>query len=99
LPTLDPPAHTDLRRRPRESFAPRAPRLRELRVRELAAAVCELPEGVDIDMIPTGKRMGARVVFALIGAPKEDWVELQAWSNTLHEILPTPLEHAPSTQP
>jgi len=65
LPTLDPPDHADVRRRLRAWFAPRALRLLEPRVRELAAAaVRDLPVGVDIDLIPTSKRMAARVVYA-----------------------------------
>jgi cytochrome P450 len=96
LPTLDPPDHGDLRRRLREWFAPRTLRLLEPRVRELAAAaVRELPVGVDIDLVPTSKRMAVRVVYTLIGAPQEDWVQLQAWSDVLHEHLPAPLQGRP----
>jgi cytochrome P450 len=96
LPSLDPPAHAELRRRLREWFSPRTLRLLEPGVREIAAAaVSELPVGVDIDMIPTSKRMAACVVYALIGVPAEDWTQLQAWSDALHEHLPAPLEGEP----
>ncbi|MCU1681322.1 MAG: cytochrome [Amycolatopsis sp.] len=96
LPTLDPPDHANVRRRLREWFAPRTLRLLEPRVRELAAAaVLELPVGVDFDLVPTSKRMATRVVYALIGAPQEDWVQLQAWSDVLHKYLPAPLQGTP----
>ena len=96
LPTLDPPDHATLRRRLREWFAPRTLRLLEPRVRELAvAAVEELPVGVDFDLVPTSKRMAVRVVYALVGAPQDDWVQLQAWSDVLHQHLPAPLQDKP----
>jgi cytochrome P450 len=96
LPTLDPPAHAAVRRRLRLWFAPRPLRLLEPHVRELAAAaVRELPVGVDLDLIPTSKRMAAQVVYALIGAPRQDWVQLQAWSDAIHEQLPASLEGIP----
>ena len=96
LPTLDPPDHSAVRRRLLAWFAPRTLRLLEPRVRELAtAAVRELPLGVDIDLIPTSKRLAARTVYALIGAPQQDWVQLQAWSDAIHHQLPAPLEGLP----
>ncbi|WP_194892711.1 cytochrome P450 [Catenulispora pinisilvae] len=99
LPSSDPPAHTALRLRLRRWFAPRALRRLQPRVEELArAAVADLPIGVDFNLITVSKGLAAQVVYALIGLPEQDWSQLQAWSDALHETLPAPLNGTPEYQ-
>jgi cytochrome P450 len=99
LPSSDPPAHTELRARMRRWFAPRALRMLEPRVQELAReAVDGLPVGVEFNLTPVSKSLAAQAVYALIGLPEKVWAELQAWSDALHETLPAPLNGTPEYQ-
>jgi cytochrome P450 len=57
-----------------------------------------LPIGVDFNLITVSKSLAAQVVYALIGLPEQDWSQLQAWSDVLHETLPAPLNGTPEYQ-
>jgi len=79
--SLDPPAHTRLRRPSSRAFTPRRVAEMEPRVR---ATLTELLDAVDpaepFDLVSTLTfPLPATVIFSFIGVPKEDYAQLKEW--------------------
>lgn len=94
---LDPPEHTELRRRLRAWFTPASLRRLEPRVREIVRGVLdEVPSGQEVEVFSAiARRVPARVVYALIGVPEEDWDRVQGWANAVVERVPLPVADLP----
>ena len=94
---LDPPEHTELRQRLRAWFTPASLRRLEPRVREIVCGVlAEVPSGQEVEVFSTiARRVPARVVYALIGVPEEDWDRVQGWANAVVERVPLPVADLP----
>jgi cytochrome P450 len=79
--SLDPPAHTRLRRPAARAFTPRRVAAMEERIR---ATVNELLDAVDasapFDLVSTLTfPLPATIVFSFMGVPERDWAQLKAW--------------------
>src|SRR3954469_1479752 len=79
--SLDPPAHTRLRRPTSRAFTPRRVTEMEPRVR---ATLAELLDAVDpaapFDLVPALTfPLPATIVFSFMGVPEEDWPRLKTW--------------------
>ncbi len=79
--SLDPPAHTRLRRPTSRAFTPRRVAAMEERIR---ATVDELLDAIDpsepFDLVPALTfPLPASIVFSFMGVPEEDWAQLKAW--------------------
>ena len=102
--SLDPPAHTRLRRPTSRAFTPRRVAAMEERIR---ATVDELLDAVDpaapFDLVAALTfPLPASIVFSFMGVPEEDWARLKEWCGhraTLAWGRPAPdeqVEHAES---
>src|SRR5690349_18728562 len=100
--SLDPPAHTRLRRPTSRAFTPRRVAAMEARIR---ATVDELLDAVDpaapFDLVAALTfPLPASIVFSFMGVPEEDWAQLKEWCGhraTLAWGRPAPgeqVEHA-----
>ena len=79
--SLDPPAHTRLRRPTSRAFTPRRVAAMEERIR---ATVDELLDALDpaepVDLVAALTfPLPASIVFSFMGVPPEDWARLKAW--------------------
>jgi cytochrome P450 len=79
--SLDPPAHTRLRRPASRAFTPRRVAQMEPRIR---ATLDELLDAVDptapFDLVPALTfPLPATIVFSFMGVPQEDWGQLKTW--------------------
>ena len=79
--SLDPPAHTRLRRPMSRAFTPRRVAAMEERIR---ATVDELLDAVDdsapFDLVSSLTfPLPATIVFSFMGVPEQDWPKLKAW--------------------
>lgn len=79
--SLDPPAHTRLRRPASRAFTPRRVAAMEPRIR---ATVDELLESIDasgpFDLVPALTfPLPASIVFSFMGVPEGDWATLKRW--------------------
>ena len=79
--SLDPPAHTRLRRPTSRAFTPRRVAAMEERIR---ATVDELLDAVDdsapFDLVAALTfPLPATIVFSFMGVPEQDWPRLKAW--------------------
>lgn len=94
---LDPPEHTELRQRLRAWFTPASLRRLEPRVREIVRGILdEVPSGQAVEVFSTiARRVPARVVYALIGIPEDDWDRVQGWANAVVERVPLPVADMP----
>src|SRR3954452_2477741 len=82
--SLDPPAHTRLRRPPSRAFTPRRVAEMEPRVR---ATLAELLDAVDpaqpFDIVGALTfPLPATVIFSFMGVPKDDYAQLKEWCAT-----------------
>ena len=102
--SLDPPAHTRLRRPTSRAFTPRRVAAMEARIR---ATVDELLDAVDpaapFDLVAALTfPLPASIVFSFMGVPEDDWPRLKEWCGhraTLAWGRPAPdeqVEHAES---
>ena len=102
--SLDPPAHTRLRRPTSRAFTPRRVAAMEERIR---ATVDELLDAVDpaapFDLVAALTfPLPASIVFSFMGVPEDDWARLKEWCGhraTLAWGRPAPdeqVEHAES---
>src|SRR5215218_1441712 len=102
--SLDPPAHTRLRRPASRAFTPRRVTDMEPRVR---ATLTELLDAVDpaapFDLVPALTfPLPATIVFSFMGVPEEDYAQLKEWCGHRAALAwgrPTPdeqVEHATS---
>ena len=100
--SLDPPAHTRLRRPASRAFTPRRVKAMEERIQ---ATVDELLDAVDVsapfDLVSALTfPLPASIVFSFMGVPPEDWAQLKRWCGsraTLAWGRPAPeeqVEHA-----
>lgn len=94
---MDPPEHTELRRRLLRWFAPA--RLRALRPeveRIVANALDRLPAAGEVDLYDSYVRsVPSSVVFAFMGLPESLWQDLQDWTDVIAERMPEPLIELP----
>jgi cytochrome P450 len=87
---LDPPAHTALRARLRQWFAPPRLRREEPRIRGIVSDVlADLRPGQPLEVWSTlGRPIPARTVYAFLGLPEQDWDRIQAWADVVNDHLP-----------
>ncbi|TNC29181.1 cytochrome P450 [Amycolatopsis alkalitolerans] len=94
---IDPPEHTELRRRLLRWFAPA--RLRALRPeveRIVAKALAGLPPTGEVDLYESYARsIPSSVVFAFLGLPEPVWQDLQNCTDVITERMPEPLIDLP----
>ena len=88
LPTLlslDPPRHSEIRRRVLHAFAPRVVRRLEARMREVVrASFSEVAERVSCDFVQDVVRpLPLAIVCELLGVPDEDRERVGAWADLL----------------
>ena len=97
---MDPPRHTRLRALVARAFSPGVVAGLEPRIRALSGALIDaFPRTGQVDLahayaIP----LPVMVIAELLGAPREDWERLQAWSNVamalIHTLAPGPRAEA-----
>ncbi len=87
---MDPPQHTRYRKLVARAFTPRHMAAVEVRVRELAAGFLDpFVDAGELDYVTDfGARLPVMVISALLGAPKEDEVQLREWSDEMLHIEP-----------
>lgn len=87
---LDPPAHTALRTRLRQWFAPTKLRREEARIRGIVTdALDELHPGQSLEVWSTlGRSIPARTVYAFLGLPQQDWDRVQEWADVVNDHFP-----------
>jgi cytochrome P450 len=87
---MDPPQHTRYRKLVARAFTPRHMAAVEQRVRELAAGFLDpFVDAGELDYVSDfGARLPVMVISALLGAPKEDEVQLREWSDEMLHIEP-----------
>jgi cytochrome P450 len=87
---LDPPAHTALRARLRQWFAPPRLRREEPRIRGIVSDVlADLRPGQPVEVWSTlGRAVPARTVYAFLGLPERDWDRIQEWADVVNDHLP-----------
>src|SRR3954447_484588 len=92
--SLDPPAHTRLRRPASRAFTPRRVAAMEPRVRatldELLAAV-DVTQPFDIVQALTFP-LPATIIFSFMGVPEEDYGQLNEWVRTPRDAVLRPAE-------
>lgn len=86
----DPPEHGPLRKFLRTWFSPASLRALEPRVRQIVGDVlADLPQGGPVDLFRTVARVvPTRVVYVMLGLPREDWGKVQSWADETNEALP-----------
>lgn len=89
---IDPPEHGPLRRFLRKWFSPAALRSLEPEVRQIVDdTLADPPESGVVDMFADVARVvPQRVVYALLGLPRDDWDQMQAWIEEHNRDLPRP---------
>ncbi len=87
---MDPPAHTAMRSRLRQWFAPVKLRQEEARVRDIVANLLDpLRPGQQIEVWSTVARiLPSRSVYALLGLPQQDWVRIQGLADVVNDHFP-----------
>jgi len=87
---MDPPQHTRYRKLVARAFTPRHMSALEPRVRELAAGFLDpFVDTGELDYVADfGARLPVMVISALLGAPREDEVQLREWSDEMLHIEP-----------
>lgn len=87
---MDPPRHTRYRKLVSRAFTPRRIAAVEPRVREIAAGFLDEYAGSDgFDYVADfGARLPVMVISALLGAPREDEVQLREWTDEMLHIEP-----------
>ncbi len=87
---MDPPQHTRYRKLVARAFTPRHMAAVEPRIRELAAGFLEPFVDIgELDYVTDfGQRLPVMVISALLGAPREDEVQLREWSDEMLHIEP-----------
>lgn len=87
---LDPPAHTALRARLRQWFAPPRLRREEPRIRGIVSdTVAGLRPGQLVEVWSTlGRPIPARTVYAFLGLPEQDWDRIQEWADVVSDHFP-----------
>lgn len=99
ITTLDPPRHGEVRTLLRRWMAPRELAKLEPRVTQLVDRLLdEVGDDGATDLLEIAKRLAAQVVYALIGVPSADWVQMQAWTDAIHERLPFAFDDLPQFQ-
>jgi cytochrome P450 len=97
ITTMDPPEHTQLRRRLLRWFAPA--RLRALQPeveRIVGKALAGLPAAGEVDLYESYVRaIPTSVVFAFIGLPERLWRDLEQWAEVVAATVPEPLDDLP----
>jgi cytochrome P450 len=100
--SLDPPAHTRLRRPASRAFTPRRVAAMEDRIRATVDALLDaIDASAPFDLVSTLTfPLPASIVFSFMGVPEQDWPRLKAWCGsraTLAWGRPAPgeqVEHA-----
>ena len=87
---LDAPAHTALRARLRQWFAPPRLRREEPRIRGIVSGVlADLRPGQPVEVWSTlGRAIPARTVYAFLGLPEQDWERLHQWADVVNRQPP-----------
>jgi cytochrome P450 len=86
----DPPDHAPLRRFLRTWFSPAALRALEPQTRRIVDDVlADLPPGGTVDLFADLARVvPTRVVYTMLGLPREDWDAVQSWADESNNALP-----------
>jgi cytochrome P450 len=79
--SLDPPAHTRLRRPSSRAFTPRRVEEMESRVRATVAALLDAVDpGAPFDLVQALTfPLPATIIFSFMGVPEEDYAQLKEW--------------------
>lgn len=97
---IDPPEHTELRKRFMHWFAPRELRRHETRIRGIVTEVLDTVDfGQPVEVYRRiARQIPTRTVYSFLGFPEKDWDHLQDLDDAITEHVPRPFDTLPQFQ-